>query len=586
MQVTHRGVRAAFVMALFAVGSQQVGAQQRVVTPAQRGGQPLPETPYILVTAFHAPTKQLAVEAADELRSRLQSEHSARELFVVTKATVEATLRSSGYPVDSALGVGDLMELAKALRAEYVIDGTATKAGSGNAVRFSTHVLIKTGGQTLTQPLPSADGKDVGDAAKITEHAITDALKQMPAYRDCLAALRAGKNDVAVVEARKGVVAYSNAAFARVCLLNGYVSAKTAPPDSIIAVGNQILAVDSTSMLALINIADALDAKGEKEKATDTYARIHDLDPSNQAVIRILIDRWGQSAPAKALALVGGVLKENPGDVEMVRTKRLLQLRLGRFKDAIATGEELIKLDTASATVDFYQRQIGAAQSDSNAAKVVELAGKASRRFPENASFALVVVQAQYKAGQLPPALETARRTATANPKNLDAWRFILAILSDLHQPDSALAAGQQAIAAGVPKDSVGAILLARVAGPALAAAQASKTRADWQAMLKASQAVDAITSSPQTNFYIGVSAFQVATDIVTNDLQTLVKSKKKEDQAQACTLAKQTEDLLATTSISMPRGGSVNPAAAAQVLGAIGGYSEFVTAVKKSSCK
>lgn len=585
MPRTPRPSRAAAVLIL-AAAPLTLAAQSRIAPPAQRGGQPLAETPYILVTAFHAPTKELAVEAADELRSRLQSEHSSRELFVITKSSVEATLKSSGYPVDSALGVADLMELARALHAEYVVDGSIANAAAGHSVHSVSRVLIRTGTQTLAQPLPTVDGKDAGDAAKFTERGISEALKQMPGYRDCIAALRSGRVDDALTKARTGITAYMNAAFARVCLLNGYVTSKTAPPDSIIALGNQILAVDSTSMLALANIADAYDAKGEKDKATETYARIHALDPSNQAVIRILIDRWGATQPGKGLALLEDVLKDNPTDVEMVRTKRLLQLKLGQFKQAIATGDQLIKLDTASATVDFFQRQIGAAQSDSNTAKVVELAQAASKRFPGNSSFALLVVQGYYKAGQLPQALVAARAAAAASPKSLDAWRFVIVILSDQNQPDSALAAGQQAIAGGAPKDSIGDVLLARVAGPSLKAAQNTKARSDWQAALKASQAVDAITSSAQTSFYVGVSSFTIASDILSNDVQPLTKSKKHEDQVQACTLAKQAEDLLATTSMSMPRGGSVDRNVAGQILGAVGQYGEFVAAVKKSFCK
>jgi hypothetical protein len=119
-----------------------------------------------------------------------------------------------------------------------------------------------------------------------------------------------------------------------------------------------------------------------------------------------------------------------------------------------------------------------------------------------------------------------------------------------------------------------------------LKGAQTSKARADWQTALKASQAVDAISSSAQTSFYVGVSSFTVASDILTNDVQALTKSKKKEDQAQACTLAKQSEDLLATTSMSMPKGGSVDKAAAGQILGAVSQYGEFITAVKKNFCK
>jgi tetratricopeptide (TPR) repeat protein/TolB-like protein len=588
MPRTPRPSRAAAVLILSAA-PLTLTAQSRIAPPAQRGGQPLAETPYILVTAFHAPTKELAVEAADELRSRLQSEHSSRELFVITKSSVEATLKSSGYPVDSALGVADLMELARALHAEYVVDGSIANAAAGHSVQSASRVLIRTGTQTLAQPLPTVDGKDAGDAAKFTERGITEALKQMPGYRDCIAALRSGRVDDALTKARTGITAYMNAAFARVCLLNGYVTSKTTSPDSIIALGNQILAVDSTSMLALVNIADAYDAKGEKDKATEIYARIHELDQSNTAVSRILRDRWGGgdgAQPAKALALVDEVLKDNPADVEMVRTKRLLQLKLGQFKQAIATGDELIKLDTASATIDFFNRQIGAAQSDSNTAKVVELAQAASKRFPGNSSFALLVVQGYYKAGQLPQALVAARAAAAASPKSLDAWRFVIVILSDQNQPDSALAAGQQAIAAGAAKDSIGDVLLARVAGPSLKAAQNTKARSDWQTALKASQAVDAITSSAQTSFYVGVSSFTIASDILSNDVQPLTKSKKHEDQVQACTLAKQAEDLLATTSMSMPRGGSVDKNVAGQILGAVGQYGEFVAAVKKSFCK
>jgi tetratricopeptide (TPR) repeat protein/TolB-like protein len=582
-----RGAGAMLVMSLVAIGSQRAHAQQRVAAPPQRGGQPLPETPLILVSAFHAPTKEMAVEAADELRSRLQSEHSARELFVITKSTVEANLKSAGYPVDSALSVSDMMELGRTLHAEYIIDGTVIKSGPGNAVRFMTRVLIRTGTQTLAQPLPAANGKDVGEAAKMTERSISDAVKQMPSYRDCIAALRAGKYDEAIAKARMGVTAYANAAFSRVCLLNAYVSAKTAPPDSIIALGNQILSVDSTSMLALINMADAYDAKGDKDKATSVYERIHELDPNNQAVIRILIERWGQSAPAKAVALVNAVLAgDNPNDIELIAKKRLLELRLGKWRDAIATGEELIKLDTAAATIDFFQRQIGAAQSDSNTTKVLEIANKASQKFSKEASFPLLIAQAAYKAGQLQQALEAARRAGAADPKRLDAWKFVLVILTDLHQPDSALAAGQQAIAAGNPKDSIGDVLLARVAGPLIKDAQAGRTRAAWDAALKASQAVDAINSSSQSSFYVGVASFQAAADIM-EEVQKLTKNPKPADKAQACALSKQAEEYLATTSISMPKGGRVDPGVAGRILGAVTSYTDFIGQVKKAfTCK
>jgi tetratricopeptide (TPR) repeat protein len=471
------------------------------------------------------------------------------------------------------------MVLAKQLRGEYVLDGTVTKAGAG--VRLETRLLMSLTQNTLAQPLPPADGKDVGDAAKSVERSISEALKGMPMFRKCIASLRASKPDDAVTSARAAIAAYPGSVLSRICLLNAYSNKKDSP-DSIISVANQILTYDPNSTLALRNLVDAYNAKDDRKGAADAMLRLYRADPTNEAIARSVIDITAGANPLQALALVDSMLANSPGDVELTRKKWQLQLAARQFKNAIATGEELVKLDSTAATLDFYQRQIGAAQSDSNAAKVQEIAAKAAQRFP---SFALVVAQSYYRSGQLQQALDAARRAAAADPKSLDAWKFIVATLSDMHQPDSVLAAGKQAIAAGVPKDSVGDLLLGRVVGPAIKAAQTSKTRADWEVALKAAQAADAIASTAQSNFYIGVAAFQVASDMVTV-IDPLTKSRKKEDHDQACTLAKQAEDYFATTSIAMPRGASVDKDTAGKILGAVGQYGEFVTQVKKAFCK
>src|SRR5262249_23267247 len=155
------------------------------------------------------------------------------------------------------------------------------------------------------------------------------------------------------------------------------------------SVANQILALDSTSMLALANLAEALDVKGEKDKATGVYERMYVLDANNRDLIKILITRYSASQPEKALALIDKLLADNPADAEMLRNRWLLLLKLGRFKSAMETGEKLAKVDTASATQDYWDRMIGAAQSDSNPAKVVEYAQKASQKFSKVASYPL-----------------------------------------------------------------------------------------------------------------------------------------------------------------------------------------------------
>jgi hypothetical protein len=172
-----------------------------------------------------------------------------------------------------------------------------------------------------------------------------------------------------------------------------------------------------------------------------------------------------------------------------------------------------------------------------------------------------------------------------ADPKNANGWLLSILTASDLKMADSATAWAQSAIAAGVNKEQLGNALLGPV-GDAMKKAQASKARADWLAALQAAQSVDAIAPTPNSKYFIGLASFQAGYDIVTTDLPTLAKSRKKADQEQACTEAKQAEDLFATTSLNMPAGGKVDPATAGQILGALGQTSAYIDQVKKAFCK
>ena len=92
MKSTQRHAAAAvgFLGAL-ADGSARVRAA--APAPAQRGGPPNQDTPYILVATFQSADRKLGVEAADELRKRIQGEHSAKELYAMPKDNINGTLR-------------------------------------------------------------------------------------------------------------------------------------------------------------------------------------------------------------------------------------------------------------------------------------------------------------------------------------------------------------------------------------------------------------------------------------------------------------------------------------------------------------
>jgi tetratricopeptide (TPR) repeat protein len=571
------------LLALSLVGTPLLAQVAR--QPEQRGGVPNADTPYILVATFRSADRQLGVAMADEVRKRLQSEHSTKELYVIPKTNINNTLEASGYRADSALNASDLMELAKQLRGEQVLEGAVAKTASG--IHVEPRLLMKTGQQTVIQPLPAVDAKDPGDAAKQIERSLTEASKAIPSYKLCTNALRAAKYDDAIKAARAGLTAYSNSNFARLCLLSAF-SAQKAPADSIIPVARAIVAVDPGALIALANLADAYLQKGDTARAIETNLAIFKLDPSNATVGQSIIAQIAQfGSPDKALPIIDSLLVQNPGDPQMLRTKWLLQLKAGHFKQAIATGEEYVKADTAAANLDYFQRQIGAAQSDSNAAMVQTLAAKAAQKFPNDASLQLLLAQNYRKAGQMQQALAAARRATEIEPKNANAWLFAIVTANDLNMPDTAMALAQKAIAAGSSKEQLGQALLGPV-GAATKKAQDAKgqpeERADWEAALKTAQTADAIASTQATQFYIGLASFQVGLDAI-NNAQKLSKEKGKDSREKACGETKIAEDMTATTAMSMPRGGGYNKEAAGQIMGALNQIQAAIPQFKKALC-
>jgi tetratricopeptide (TPR) repeat protein len=573
---TARGI-ALFALSLASTPVVAQVAQQ----PQQRGGVPNADTPYILVATFRSPDRQLGVAMADEVRKRLQSEKSTKELYVIPKTNINNTLEASGYRADSALNASDLMELAKQLRGEQVLDGAVTKTGNG--IHVEPRLLMKTGQTTVTQPLPPVEAKDPSDAAKQIERSLTEASKAIPSYKLCTNALRAAKYDDAIKAARAGLAAYANSNFARLCLLSAYQSQK-APPDSIIAVAKAIAAVDATSMIALANLAEAYAQKGDTAKAIETNLAIYKLDPSNTTVGQSIVAQLAQfGSPDKALPIIDSMLVQNPGDPTMLKQKWLLLLRAGKYKQGITAGEEYVKADTAAATLDYFQRQIGAAQQDSNPAMVQQLSAKAAQKFPNDASLQLILAQGYRKSGQMQQALAAARRAAEVDPKNANAWLFAIVTANDLNMPDTAMALAQKAIAAGASKDQLGQALLAPV-GAAVKKAQDSKERADWESALKSAQSADAIASSQATKFYIGLASFQVGLDAI-NNAQKLSKDKGKDAKEKACAETKVAEDMTATTSMAMPSGGAYNKEAAGQIMNALGQIQAAIPQFKKALC-
>jgi tetratricopeptide (TPR) repeat protein len=580
---------AAGLFALVLAGGPAVAGAQPGAQPMQRGGPPNADTPRILVATFKSTEKDLGVQAADALRKRLQDQNSGKVLWVVTKRDIDATLSQSGYKPDSALSTSDLMELGKQVRADEVLDASVTKAPEG--VKVEARLLIKRGQSILAQPLPPVTAKNAGDAAKDIEKTLADARKSIAPFKACENELRAQKYDAAAAQGRAALAAFPQSTFGRLCVLWAFDAAKAAP-DSIISAANSLLSVDPTSIQALVLAADAYKKKGDTEKSVEYSLRIYRADPSNQNIAQSIIQELATSgAPDKALPIVDELLKDNPSDPQMLRTKWLLQLNAKRYKDALATGQALVQADTAAATQDYFNRMGAVAVLDSQPQLAAQIYAKGIQKFPSDANMQLAYAQVLAKSGQLQQALAAAQRAVSVNPKIEGGYLYVLSLQVQLGQLDSAKVTAPIALQNGADKEKISSTLLA-VLAPAVQKANQSKTREDWMAALKAAQDVDAIAAGPATKYFTGLSAFQIASGAVT-EIQELVKqmqkakpAQQKELKAKACAEAKVAEDHLAIAQINMPAGGAYDKDTAGQIMGALGSYTGFVNEAKPQLCK
>ena len=552
--------------------------------PAQRGGPPRTETPQLVVATLSSSDRGVGAAAADAIRKRMQSEHNATDLYLTPGLMIERALTSSGYPTDSALGQSDLLMLAKQVRGDYALAGDVERTTSG--MRTTIRLLIQRGQLVIAEPIAPVLGNDLADVAKKVDVAVSEALHALSFHRDCMNALVAGDYVRAMTAAKQGLAIRPTSAAINQCVL-AVLRATNASPDSIIAVATTITSVDSSNVIAWANLADAYVQKNDAAGALAAARMVHRLDPANADVTSSLVDRLvAAGQPEAAVALIDSALTVTPGNPALLRKQWLILLRVGRFADAMESGKALVAADSSAANLDYFQRQVGTATRLRDSASLRRFAVDAAARFPKETSFLLVLAHDALDHGAAREALGFVDRALTIDAKDVTAWQLAIAAQAKANGVDSAVATGRRALTAGVTKDALGESLIA-VVGPTVVAAQASQKRGDWEVVLRQAQAVDSVASTPRSNFYVGVAAYQIASD----DMQGLSayatkRAPTRAERQAACESSTRTEGLLSTVTIALPKGGSVDPGIAGKILGAISSMTDFVSSVKQASCR
>lgn len=527
----------------------------------------------LVVPSFGSTDKALGCKTADEVRSRLDDDLNYHKLPVVPKDHITQTLEASGFPVCDPITPSDTKQLASQLRADYIVDGDVARTPTGVRV---TARLVLARDLSFVQPLPPADGTKPGDAAKIVSREFQDALKQVAGEKKCYdLGHDPSKYAQAVAAAREAIVAYPASTLARLCIANIYALEKQ-PPDSVLALSQQILQVDSTNRRALELSGQAYYDKKDYDNAVRAWSRLIAGDPSNADLVERVITEIVQSGHAEqALPIMDQVVKANPGDPKLEELQYRLLVVTKHFKVAAPLGDQIAKEDTAFADTTFYQRQVAAYAADSQPQKAAEEAARGLAKFPGSGALQIVQAQQLINAGQVAQAKPILQGILAKNPKAGTAALLLASVYAQTGQPDSTLVALHQAVAA----DSA-----SRAAAPKYALIQgsgyykrgsAAKNRDTLDVAIRFLAYSDSIVASPQAKFLMGASAYTAG---------SLADQDGMRDKS--CPVLQKTQDYFNLAQANLPAGLQDYPDAAKQLLTAMQQVMPIVGKQVKAICK
>jgi tetratricopeptide (TPR) repeat protein len=524
----------------------------------------------VMIPTLQSSDKELGGQAAEAIRNQLQKQTNVRDLVVVPKADIVNSLTSSGYSPTEALAPGDAKALATLVRAPQYLDGVVTKTPAG--FKIDSRLIISRD-MNRGQVLPSAQAAKLDDAASQVAKSIKDARRQLAGEEACHNAVAQGKYQEGVAAARSAMAGYPNANIAAACLVDAYAGLKM--DDSVIAISERIRASDPRNTIALRRLAEAYQTRNDTTNELKVLGALAAADPTNIKMVQDVVASFGQLGHAQdAVPLVRDLVQSNPGDPELLKLAWVVYLNAKDYQDAVNTGTELVRVDTAAATADYFARLAGAYSAMGQKQKASETAARGFAKFPGDPNLQLFNAQALYQSGQLQMALDAAKKAVAANPKNAPGYFLLATVQDSLNQYDDLYNTIQTAKTNGVEPGTLAQLAL-KQGSDAYKAGQASKDRADFQRAIKFLQQSDQLQTSADAKFLLGASAFSLGQSATTDAIDK-----------KSCDLARTARDAFNLASINLPAGGQKYPNEAAQLMTAIPQFTPAVDSEIKRFCK
>ncbi len=488
----------------------------------------------LVVPAFVSSDKTLGCSAANEVRDRLDGDVDTKKLWVIQQNNIDETLKASGFPPCQPISATDEKQLTQQLRGDAYIEGQVTKTATGVRVEPK---LVLARDISAAQPLPAVEAVKIGDAAKQVSKEVLAAMKQYDGEEKCYNAARQGQYPQAIAAAREGIAAYPQAALARLCIVNTLVAMK-APPDSIIAVTQDILKDDPHNTRALTLSAQAYYDKKDYDNAVKAWGGLLAADPSNTAMVEDIVTKIVQSGKADAaVPIVAQAMKDNPDDPKITVLYCRILLAAKHNKEALDACPNAIKVDTAFADTLYYARMTTAALADSQPQKAAQFAAEGSKKFPNSLTLLQLGAQANLASGQTQAAIQLLQKLLQVNPKLPSAWEQLYTAYMGLNQYDSALATAHSSVPNGEDPAQMAKFTLTQ--GNAFyKKGNASKNVDTLLMAVRWTKYSDTLAASPQAKFIAGVSEFTVGAQYdqdgyKNKDCATIKKAEQMWQDAQ-----------------------------------------------------
>lgn len=546
--------------------------------------------------------------AGDDARDAAKDRINGREAEVIGSYDIAEAMTSAGYKATDIWLESDIRSLGTALRADEYVLGHVHSDGRNGPVRVSgTLVLMRD--PRMRQPLPTATGRKLEDAARQVGAAAAAARAQLVHLRRCENALRAGERQAALQAARAGIAAYPQATLARTCLVWA-LRATGAAPAQVLATSREILAVDSMNVHAIENAAIALDSLGRNRESAPLWLRLARTDSFNLELAERVINALqfsGSIEEAERFAIA--LAKREPGHLPFHQYQWRLGNETKHWDVAIAAGEVLLQRDSAAlADPSFFRRLAAAYQAAGRKLKALEITARGVDRFPDDMRlYALYTQYVKQEAdtvlprglalfpksgellalharelrarGQVAEAAVAIRDAVSADSTLPDGPLMVAQAEFDVGRPDSALAALRRALATGTDSARVAQFALAR--GNALyRAAQGTKRSGDFALGLQFIALADSVRSTPQARLLLGMTALGSAQAAFTEAV-----AEKDRDRAKACELARIGAGMLPVARTSLESGRAVAEEAATQGLAYVDQLEPYSQTALKGLC-